>query len=1383
MKRQAAKNHSAKNHSGGFRRKFVIGFAFLLSASACTNSQNLRSQIASVRSSVGLNGGTNGNSEPRAIQTAAGFYSKKSDFEGKTFSLVRGIEEADSNNVAGVIPGMSDDFGFVSARITENEIQFLEVFNPFNKAATQAILASYEIKEHFDIRQAANGQIIEEAGLPWSQLPYFRVDWSKPTNQKSKLWTWDDASAAPANIENIVQLTDPTVQSGHISWLTEFSIASTQGWWGTSAGSRVIMRTHLMPVLATDYQALNYRAADFKRFGMFFTQQRLEDPEHGLTDSGLENNSFANLHNVCEPGRKDAAGKALTCSTNKIVWHLTKNFPDKYREPSRQAVREWNEAFKSALGRVDDVVTLDETLDVDVIDPRYNTIALYASKAPGGLLGVAQETANPMTGELIASRATVYDDGIKSQLGYVDDLVTLILNDDSIRKAFLATSADSKQRVSEFAKSKSLLHQRMASNRFALGKAEKAGAPLTPRTDHLIQAKDDIANLVMKLQEPVARSVARKEALMREAPEFFATNEQSRMGGVLASFDDAFGLLGAKHPTAARLSRDLSGIEHLHDVGAGLREERARMINQASTGVHGSELVEEATVRYIKKVLAAHPEAADFQQQVAAIKAEVEQKTFYTTLLHEMGHTFGLRHNFQASADAKHYHREFFRLSKIIVAEKDLPDDAKTVTTADLQPYMFSSIMDYGGDFYSQVGGLGSYDNAAIKYAYNRSIDRENDPIVKEGFQFCTDHQVGESILCRRFDKGRNVSEITMNLIETYQTNYVLSHNRRNRANFERRARAYPMSALSRYFIPIRQVMDESVFALIHSKKVPAKTDECERDYWRVSVDAGEIANVCDPVTAEQAGVDPTNLESFEVALLDQNGLRKDPTTYLAYGLADLLYANLIAKNFYADVLGSTEPGTYIAVPVKSQGFQLEKLAEGDVDEALVAFATAHGIDLSPELLLKMKSLVGQVKLGRYGKTLDSKWDESDSQPRQVSIGSFWDKYIAMISLGIKDIGVEKYSRNSMSGNAYSFPTTTSFAQAVVRSMILQKNRLASIPFTLNEGGQTVLATVEPALNPDLRVIATIEALTDFVSDGDRSIVSKLRVCSQDERGCLAPFDNQKVTEFTTASGQDVYRAVQTLNGDSISFELVKSASDIDRERKDWVLKTQRASDIAVESIMKLEELKTARAKLEATLTALNISELNPLIPQLLADDGKTQSIWFVVNVLGRQGEKVPVFKTMELTRRITASFGATMQVLKNSFVALDPQSQCPVPETASLKPRLEPKPSPVGSLLANSGDLGFFAINNGAETTPPAVTPSAEGSKLDCAVVNARRSELIAGAAEFQQFAGALTSILQASQQAKIAPLRAKNLTDELERSEANVTLIRRIMKATGLQ
>jgi hypothetical protein len=862
----------------------------------------------------------------------------------------------------------------------------------------------------------------------------------------------------------------------------------------------------------------------------------------------------------------------------------------------------------------------------------------------------------------------------------------------------------------------------------------------------------------------------------------------------------------------------MNGLENLHDIGNSLREERARMINQAHSGVHGAELVEEAALRYIRKILAKHPNVNDFKAQVSAIKSEVDVMTFYTTMLHEMGHTFGLRHNFHGSADAPHYHPEYHRLTKKMEQEAALPPDQKTVSPYDLHPYMFSSIMDYGGDFYSQVGGLGPYDIAAIRYGYNRSIDKEQDQIVKAGFKFCTDHQVNDSILCRRFDKGRNVSEITFNLIEDYHQNWILSHFRRDRATFERRARSYPMAALTRYFVPVRQVMDEFIYSLIDAKDVAAGENECGMEHWRKSVDAGEIVNVCDPLKAETVGVDPTDLASFEAGLFGEQGLLKNPMEYTPYGLADLVFANSIAKQFFTEVLGSTEPGTYLAEPVGPGKFALQALPEGgNMDEHLAEFASERGLPTTPEFIGQLKNFVGRIEVGRYGKPFVSESDESGPFVRQKNIGAFWDKYVAMIALGIKDIGVEKYYRRSMTGNAYAYPQTTDFARSAIKAMITQKDRILTIPFKTPRG--IVPATVEPSLNLDVKAIGTITALVDFVSDSDESIADSLRVCSLNEQGCRAGF-GQKTVEFTTASGQDVFRSVQTLKDDSIAFDLLTEAAALDKERKNWVQKQLKASDTIASNIMKITELKEARASLQKTLEALEIEELKEIIPAVLSDDEKVMSLWNITNLVATKGEEIPLFLTLNLTQQADGALGATMQALGQSIEKLDPNDECKEPE-AALPPALEGGPGALptitglrgmgtakpateveaGNRRANNrlgirlaggariypGSPLLQAVPGGEAPAEPPVTGPTEPQKPavpeQCVPIIARRKVIVAAATEFQNFAKEIGEILNGSLEIKVAPLRVKRATDELARAETNIRFIRRVSKATGLE
>ena len=193
-----------------------------------------------------------------------------------------------------------------------------------------------------------------------------------------------------------------------------------------------------------------------------------------------------------------------------------------------------------------------------------------------------------------------------------------------------------------------------------------------------------------------------------------------------------------------------------------------------------------------------------------------------------------------------------------------------------------------------------------------------------------------------------------------------------------------------------------------------------------------------------------------------------------------------------------------------------------------------------------------------------------------------------------------------------------------------------------------------------MKSIGTITALVDFVSDSDESIADALRVCSLNDQGCRAGF-GQKTVEFTTASGQDVYRAVQTLKEDSISFDLLSEAAAIDKDRKEWVSKMQKASDTIATNIMKLDELKGARESMIKTLEALEIKEMGEVIPMVFTEDEKTPSLWNVTKLIATKGEEIPLFLTLNMTQQAGGALEAVGGLVVAELQKIDPKNECPV--------------------------------------------------------------------------------------------------------------------------
>ena len=87
-------------------------------------------------------------------------------------------------------------------------------------------------------------------------------------------------------------------------------------------------------------------------------------------------------------------------------------------------------------------------------------------------------------------------------------------------------------------------------------------------------------------------------------------------------------------------------------------------------------------------------------------------------MLHEIGHTLGLTHNFSASFDALNYPDRFWE----IYQDNETSEER---SRNQIEEYRYTSIMDYGSRFNSDIHGLGKYDHAAISFVYSGEMQVE----------------------------------------------------------------------------------------------------------------------------------------------------------------------------------------------------------------------------------------------------------------------------------------------------------------------------------------------------------------------------------------------------------------------------------------------------------------------------------------------------------------------------------------------------------------------------------------------------------------------------------------------------------------------------------
>ncbi len=132
------------------------------------------------------------------------------------------------------------------------------------------------------------------------------------------------------------------------------------------------------------------------------------------------------------------------------------------------------------------------------------------------------------------------------------------------------------------------------------------------------------------------------------------------------------------------------------------------------------------------------PEVAKSQKFVRTIAEglreemvqEFKEAEFLSIALHEVGHTVGLRHNFEGSTDAMNFPKKFWdlKVAKAADGKSYVPIDLWGQETdyqkmLGLRGYQYSSIMDYGAKDGSFWKGLGLYDMAAVKFGYGGILE------------------------------------------------------------------------------------------------------------------------------------------------------------------------------------------------------------------------------------------------------------------------------------------------------------------------------------------------------------------------------------------------------------------------------------------------------------------------------------------------------------------------------------------------------------------------------------------------------------------------------------------------------------------------------------
>lgn len=510
-------------------------------------------------------------------------------------------------------------------------------------------------------------------------------------------------------------------------------------------------------------------------------------------------------------------------------------------------------------------------------DLRYSMLYWVDQPSSGSPLGYGPVATDPVTGEIIQGNSFIYGAAVDSYASYVGDVIDLILNqgDSQFLEEFRAG-----ENVRQY-------YQNASGNSFPPTVPEtgfkvndvREMESLRERFEHVKHRAEELKRL-----SPAARSPFRTSFAGTWVEEMLVGHEEWKLAhGYELDHRFSEAELDRVSPFRTGYAQQMQGFRNIEDL-----------FSKSEKCVYRSNEYTDATVTYLVEKLTQQGLGRD------EIVARVLQSVFRGVSEHEVGHNMGLRHNFEASFDRDNYFEPYYR----IVSDPELappnPLDFSAASQLPLTPqeyeqyeavrearkqarnaqgvklFQYSSIMDYGGQFYSDFAGLGKYDVAAVKFGYGNLVevydgapnqtrsnrlnrawyaggeactpateqsdcpyfdqgqrcetvrtgssrracsswDRQQHPPQNQPvkYLFCSDERAVDRPFCNRFDEGASSQEIVENLIESYERNYIFNNFRRYRRYF---GPGYGPRIWSRYYSMMGKQFASLLYQMYYSQ-------------------------------------------------------------------------------------------------------------------------------------------------------------------------------------------------------------------------------------------------------------------------------------------------------------------------------------------------------------------------------------------------------------------------------------------------------------------------------------------------------------------------------------------------------------------------------------
>ncbi len=533
-------------------------------------------------------------------------------------------------------------------------------------------------------------------------------------------------------------------------------------------------------VASKGYSPIHYDLAEHDRFGFFKTDYEKLDPNYIENQKGYEGyfvNRFdprkdkIEYHLSDEFFRKDENGnlinKVWLDATVKGFEYINNSLKDKF-SPNGRLVPELVLVNKDST----------EPSNIKVGDIRSNVVHIVPEASKAGLLGFGPSTSNPLTGEILSAYTIMYPGVAQMGVGIAWDELAELYN----RKA-LARPYDVDQYEIQSA-------------------SQYSGSQVQGFENTVLDQPESITNLKKEISIAQAQLATEHTIDLPSEDEAYSeeklAKEKERLENMIANnmFPAEFSGLSSS------LAANKTDITELDFFEEGL-------FVDVNVPVEARKLKAWSDLNL---------------EQKAKISHAISTHQYLTTLVHEIGHNLGLRHNFKGSFDSDNFYTE--KQAKSL--------DLKGVSAT-------SSIMDYTPSEINVHPAFGLYDRAALRFAYQRQVavhekvdedsqtkeeilavkrddskiefrdlasldaikrkdmsqlsalasleldyDLQSEGLQLKDYGFCTDGRGrrASETGCLVFDEGSNSESITDAWIERYKTKFDLVNTRRDRIEF-----------------------------------------------------------------------------------------------------------------------------------------------------------------------------------------------------------------------------------------------------------------------------------------------------------------------------------------------------------------------------------------------------------------------------------------------------------------------------------------------------------------------------------------------------------------------------------------------------------------------